>query len=105
MSSVFERIREEIDLLGNRMQSALEQGKLQLDRSATQRMRSETARELGLLVWRKARGESIDDARHEALLLRLDELQAQLTKLEREMAAARGENVSVGQEPPPGPAT
>ena len=105
MSSVFERIREEIDLLGNRMQSALEQGKLQLDRSATQRMRSETARELGLLVWRKARGESIDDARREALLLRLDELQAQLTRLEREMAAARGENVSVGQEPPPGPAT
>jgi hypothetical protein len=105
MSSVFERIREEIDQLGDRMQSALEQGKLQLEKNTTRRMRGETAQELGMLVWRKARGESIDDARHEALLLRLDELQAELTKLEREMAAARGENVSVGQEPPPGPAT
>ena len=104
MSSVFDRIREEIDLLGDRVQSALEQGKLQLEKNGTQRMRSETAQELGLLVWRMARGESIDDARHEALLLRLDELQAQLTRLEREMAAARGESVSVGQEPPPAPA-
>ena len=104
MSSVFERIREEIDLLGDRVQSALEQGKLQLEKSTTRRMRGETAQELGMLVWRKARGESIDDARHEALLLRLDELQAQLTKLERELSAARGESVSVGQEPPPAPA-
>ncbi len=104
MSSVFDRLREEIDQFGNRVQSALEQGKLQLEKTGAQRTRNEVAQELGMLIWRKARGEAVDDSRHEALLLKLDELQAQIGKLEREMAAARGEDVSVSQEPPP-PAT
>lgn len=96
MTSIFDRIRTEIDQFGDKVQSALEQGKLQLERSGAQRMRAESAQELGLLVWRKARGESVDETRHEALLLRLDELQAQITRLERELAAERAEDVSVG---------
>jgi hypothetical protein len=101
MTSIFDRLRTEIDHLGDRVHSALEQGKLQLEKSGAQRMRAETAQELGVLVWRKARGEATDEGRHEALLLRLDELQAQISRLDREIAASRAEDVTVGQDPPP----
>lgn len=50
MTSIFDRIRTEIDQFGDKVQSALEQGKLQLERSGAQRMRAESAQELGLLV-------------------------------------------------------
>jgi len=95
MTSILDKIRDEIDQLGGKVQSALEQGRLQLERSGAQRMRAECAQELGLLTWRKARGETVDEARREALMLRLDELQAQITRLDRELAAERAENVSV----------
>ena len=104
MTSIFDRLRTEIDQLGDRVHLALEQGKLQLEKSGAQRMRAETAQELGLLAWRRAGGEATDESRHEALLLRLDELQAQISRLERELAAERAEDVTVGQEAPPPPA-
>lgn len=101
MATVFDRLRNELDHLGDRVHTALEQGKLHIDRTTTLGLRSDAARELGLLAWRQASGEAIDQARYQTLVERLTDLQERLTRLDREMAAVRGEEVSVGLEPAP----
>jgi len=105
MSTVFDRLKGELDQLGDRMQSALEQGRLHIEKTGVQGRRSDAARELGLLAWQKARGEAVDETRYDALIARLNELQEELSRIERAMAAARAEDVSVGEDPPPGAET
>lgn len=101
MSGVFDRIREELDQLGDKVSGALEQGKLHIEKSNVLGLRNDAARELGMLTWRKTSGEPIDEARYEALLTRLDEYQTRLDRVERELATCKGEGVSVGNDPPP----
>lgn len=101
MSGMFDRLREELDQLGDRVSQAMEQGKLQIEKTNVQGLRSDAARELGLLTWRKTRGEEIDEARYETLLTRLDDYKTRLDRIDREMASARAEDVSVGNDPPP----
>ncbi len=101
MTTVFDRLRDELDQLGDRMQTALEQGKLHVERSGVLGRRSDAARELGMLAWRRHRGETIDTDRHAQLLERMDALQEELTVIDRKMSATRAEDVSVGEEPAP----
>ena len=53
MSGVFDRIREELDQLGDKVSGALEQGKLHIEKSNVLGLRNDAARELGMLTWRK----------------------------------------------------
>ena len=101
MSGVFDRIREELDQLGDKVSGALEQGKLHIEKSNVLGLRNDAARELGMLTWRKTGGEPIDEARYEALLTKLDEYKTRLDRVERELATCKGEDVSVGNDPPP----
>jgi len=101
MSTVFDRLREELDQLGDAVNRNLEQGRLQIQKSRVKHKRDEAAQELGLLVYQKLRDQSIDEARYDHLLTRLDQYQDELAKIDREISAVKGEDVSVGQDPPP----
>jgi len=101
MSSVLERLRAELDELGESVQRGLEQGRLQLERTRLRSVRDGHAKELGLLAYQHARGEAIDTTRHDTLLDKLDRVMDDLARIDRELAAVRGETVSVGEDPPP----
>ena len=101
MTSVFDRLRTELEQIGEKAKDALEQARLQLEKSRLTSLRDDTAKELGLLVYQKTRGVEIDPDRRDALIGRLDDLQEQLARVERELAALKGEEVSVGEDPPP----
>lgn len=101
MESVFDRVRQELDQIGDRVASAIEVGRLQVEKVRLTSARKDVAAELGLLVHGRERGAPGDETRHQALLERLDDLQAQLAKVERELAAERAEEVTVSETPPP----
>ena len=101
MATLFDRLNHELEALGKRAQSALDEGKSQIELMRVKRYRDQAARDLGLLVHRRERGHETDAARIEALLRKLDDLEAELASLEREIAAARGEASTVGEAPAP----
>lgn len=101
MTTIFDRFRSELDHLGDKMKEGLETGRLHIEKARVTSNRNDAARELGLLTYQKARGTAADEARAETLMTRLDELQAELARLDRELAAVRAETVSVGEDPPP----
>ncbi|HEX9896029.1 MAG TPA: hypothetical protein VGA78_19005 [Gemmatimonadales bacterium] len=101
MTSVFDRLRAELEQIGDKARDALEQARLQLEKSRLTRLRDDTAKDLGLLVYQKTRGDEVDPDKRDALIERLDDLQAQLARVDRDLAAVKGEEVSVGQDPAP----
>ncbi|NNG15863.1 MAG: hypothetical protein HKM89_05220 [Gemmatimonadales bacterium] len=101
MSSILDRLNQELEDLSKRAQAALDQGRLKIELMRIRRRQDNAARDLGLLVHRRERGDEVDSARVESLLSRLDEVEQEITKLEREIAAAKEEAVSVDEEPAP----
>jgi hypothetical protein len=85
MDSVLDRLRHELDTLGDRVSGAIEQGRLHVEKLRLTSLRKDVAAELGLLEHSRARGGDPDEARRTALLERLDELHAQLARVEREL--------------------
>jgi hypothetical protein len=59
------------------------------------------ARDLGLLVHRRERGGETDARRYDALLLRLDDLQTDVTRLEKQIAEARRGSAPKSSTPAP----
>jgi hypothetical protein len=55
----------------------------------TRKRRDNAARDLGLLVYRRERGGEVEPRRIDALFLRLDDLEAEVTRLEALVADAR----------------
>ena len=89
-STLFDRLNLELEAFGKKAQSALDEGKLQIELLRCRRRRDRTAADLGLLVHRRERGGEVDQPQMGALLARLDELQADIARLERQLAEARG---------------
>lgn len=104
MPTLFDKLNQELETFGRRAQAAVDEGKLQIELMRLRRQRDNAARDLGLLTYRRERGTAVEDRRVEALMLKLDDLEAEITRLKRHLAAARGETVSVSDEPPPPPA-
>jgi hypothetical protein len=110
-STLLDRLNQELEAFGKKAQAALDEGKLQIEQLRVRRRRDQTARDLGLLVYRRERsgGES-DPRRMDPLLLRLDELEAELARLDGQIARARQQRPGTGtgpttsQEPPASPA-
>ena len=93
-STLFDRLNQELEAFGRKAQWALDEGKLQIELLRLRRKQDQAARDLGLLVHRRERGGEADPARVDALLLRLDELAGQITRLEgqiQESKRQRGE--------------
>jgi hypothetical protein len=88
-STLFDRLNQELEAFGKKAQAALDEGKIQIELLRTRRRRDGAARDLGLLIYRRERGTEVEPRRVEALLLRLDDLEAEITRLERQLADAR----------------
>jgi hypothetical protein len=103
-STLLDRLNHELEAFGRKAQAALDEGKLQIEQMRVRRKRDLTARDLGLLVHRKERGGQVEPRRVDALLLRLDDLEAELGRLERQGAEARRPTASSPAAEPPQPA-
>lgn len=88
-STLFDRLNQELEAFGKKAQAALDEGKLQIELLRQKRRRDNTARDLGLLFHRRERGGDAEPRRMEALLLRLDDLEAEIARLERQVVEAR----------------
>lgn len=88
-STLFDRLNQELEAFGKKAQAALDEGKLQIELLRFRRRQDRAARDLGLLVHRRERGGETEARRFDALLLRLDDLQAEVSRLEKQIADAR----------------
>ena len=101
MAGILDTLNRELETFGKRAQQALDEGKLQLERFRLQRDRDDAARKLGYLVHRRDRGRTVDPLEVDAWMQRIDAHDASIARVEREMAAAKGESVTVSDAPPP----
>jgi hypothetical protein len=88
-STLFDRLNHELEAFGRKAQAALDEGKLQIELLRTRKRRDNTARDLGMLVFRRERGGEVEVRRIDALLLRLDDLEADLARLDKQIVEAR----------------
>lgn len=101
MAGILQRLNSELETFGKRAQAAIDEGRLQLEKFRLQRDRDEAARKLGYIMHRRERNQTVDPLEVDAWLVRIDNLDAAITKVEREMAATKGEVVSVSESPAP----
>lgn len=104
MSSILTRLNQELETFGRKAQSALDEGRLQIEVLRLRRKRDTTAMDLGRLYHKRERGGEVPGERIEGLLLRMDELEAAIRKTERQMGAvkAEAETVDTPEEQKPG---
>lgn len=88
-STLFDRLNQELEAFGKKAQAALDEGKLQIEVLRIRRRRDNAARDLGLLIHRRERGGAVEAARVDSLLLRIDDLQADIARLERQSGESR----------------
>jgi 50S ribosomal subunit-associated GTPase HflX len=88
-STLFDRLNQELEAFGKKAQAALDEGKLQIELLRLRRRQDRTARDLGMLVHRRERGGETEARRFDSLLLRLDDLQTEVQRLEKQIADAR----------------
>ena len=72
-STLFDRLNQELEAFGKKAQAALDEGKVHIELLRARRRRDNSARDLGLLVYRRERGGEVPPSRVEALLLSLDD--------------------------------
>jgi outer membrane murein-binding lipoprotein Lpp len=96
-STLFDRLNQELEAFGKKAQAALDEGKLQIELLRVRRRRDNAARDLGLLVHRRERGGEGEAPRIDALMLRIDDLQADIARLERQIGESRGDRGATGE--------
>ena len=101
--TLLDRLNQELGAFGKKAQAALDEGKLQIELMRSRRRRDNAARDLGLLVYRRERGGEVEPRRVDALLVRLDDLEAELSGLERQLADARQQRPATEPPAPPAP--
>jgi phage shock protein A len=102
-STLFDRLNVELESFGKKAQAALDEGKLQIELLRTRRRMDHAARDLGILIHRRERGGQAEPRRIDALLLRLDELQKDIERLERRIGESRRQRSESPAEPAPAP--
>lgn len=98
MGTILERLNQELEQIGKRAQAAIDEGKLQLELLRLRRQRDNASGDLGRLVYKRERGGEVEPARVDALLLRLDDIEAAIDKVEHQMRSVKAEAV-VEEEP------
>jgi outer membrane murein-binding lipoprotein Lpp len=99
-STLFDRLNQELEAFGKKAQAALDEGKLQIELLRLRRRRDNAARDLGLLVYRRDRGTEIETRRIDGLMSRLDDLEAEIARLERQVSEGRRPGGSRSQPAP-----
>jgi hypothetical protein len=97
-STLFDRLNQELEAFGKKAQAALDEGKLQIELLRVRRRQDNAARDLGLLVHRRERGGEAEAPRIEALLIRIDGLQADMVRLEQQIGESRGRSGSTREK-------
>jgi 50S ribosomal subunit-associated GTPase HflX len=93
-STLFDRLNHELEAFGKKAQAALDEGKLQIELLRLRRRLDNAARDLGLLVHRRERGGETEPRRVDALMLRIDDIQGEIGRLERRINESRGKGGS-----------
>ena len=88
-STLFDRLNQELTEFGKKAQAALDEGKLQIELLRYRRKQDNAARDLGLLFHRRERGGEAEPRRFDALLLRLDDVEREIARLEAQIVEAR----------------
>ena len=99
MAQLFDRLNRELETFGKRAQAALDDGKLQIELLRQRRQQDRAAGELGFLVYRRERGGEVEARRIDAVLLRLDDLSAEITRIEARIASRKAGASSGGTAP------
>jgi hypothetical protein len=100
-STLFDRLNQELEAFGKKAQAALDEGKLQIELMRVRRKRDSAARDLGLLVYRRERGSEIEARRTDALLFKLDDLEAELARLGQQLEEAKRQRPTRPAPSPP----
>jgi hypothetical protein len=100
-STLFDRLNQELEAFGKKAQAALDEGKLQIEVMRVRRKRDSAARDLGLLVYKRERGGEIEARRTDAVLLKLDGLEAELARLANQLEEARRQRPTRSAAPQP----
>ncbi len=98
-STLFDRLNQELNEFGKKAQAALDEGKLQIELLRYRRKQDNAARDLGLLIHRRERGGDAEPRRVDALLLRLDDLDKEIGRLEAQVAEARRQRSAASPSP------
>ena len=105
-STLFDRLNLELEAFGKKAQSALDEGKLQIELLRVRRRQDNAARDLGMLIHQRERGGEAEPRPVDALLLRLDDLAKEIERLERQIAETRRHRAPEAAPPAePAPAT
>ncbi len=91
MPTIFDRLNTELESFGRKAQAAFDEGRFQLELLRLRRQRDDTSCSLGKLVYKRERGKEVDQVRIDALLLRLDDIEAAIDKVEQQMGTIRAE--------------
>ena len=100
-ATLFDRLNHELEAFGKKAQAALDEGKLQIELLRARRKRDNSARDLGMLTYRRERGGDVEAGRVDALLIRLDELEGEITRLDRQATEAKNEQAAPAAKPEP----
>jgi hypothetical protein len=88
-STLFDRLNQELEAFGKKAQAALDEGRVQIELLRVRRRLDRAARDLGMLVHRRERGGDTEPRRFDALMLRIDDLEAEIARLERQISESR----------------
>ena len=99
-STLFDRLNQELEAFGKKAQAALDEGKLQIELLRLRRRQDNAARDLGLMVHRRERGGELEPRRIDALMLRLDDLKAEIARLELQISEARRKTATASRNVP-----
>ena len=102
-STLFDRLNQELSDFGKKAQAALDEGKLQIELLRYRRKQDNAARDLGLLIHRRERGGEAEPRRVDALLLRLDDLEREVARLDGQIAEARRQRAAAQPTAPAEP--
>ena len=100
-STLFDRLNHELEAFGKKAQSALDEGKLQIELLRMRRRQDNAARDLGLLIHRRERGGEAEPRSIDALLLRLDDVEREVARLERQIDETRRQRGQGASGAPP----
>lgn len=103
MATFFERMNEVVTNAGRKAQSAVEHARLMLEEQRVRGERDRHLREVGRLIHAEARGAAPDPAKRDELFVAIDKADAELARIAKELAATKGEVVSVKDEGAPAP--
>ncbi|MGB7211794.1 MAG: hypothetical protein WBC97_04130 [Gemmatimonadales bacterium] len=101
MATFFERVNQAVGTAGRRAQAAVEQTRLRIEQQRMRGERDHRLRELGQLIHGEGRGTPPAPARRDELMVAIDKALAELVRIDKEMAATKGEVVSVEDTPAP----